>query len=132
MHGTSLLLLTILLCVCQTNCKLVLRIHLKLIFSNVYVVLDHEFETVILSILNLHLCFFNGCFQWMSCSSIKEISKESQTFKVKILKNSPPDRFWWAPTMYKFKRSSSNIDLWAWENVKYTMRKTRQVNIEYW
>ena len=28
--------------------------------------------------------------------------------------------------MYKFKGSSNNIDLWEWENVKYTMRKTSQ------
>ena len=40
-----------------------------------YVVLDYDFEQVILSILNLHLCSYIGCFQWMFFSLIKEVNR---------------------------------------------------------
>ena len=33
-----------------------------------------DLEKVILSILDLHLCYFNECFSWMFLSSVKEIS----------------------------------------------------------
>ena len=38
-----------------------LRLQGRLIFGNVYVVLHYDFEWVILTILNLYLCSFNGC-----------------------------------------------------------------------
>ena len=39
-----------------------LRIQKGLILLSRYVVLDYEFELVILSIPRLHLCFYNRCF----------------------------------------------------------------------
>ena len=40
-----------------------------------YVTLDHNFEEVIFSILNLHACSFIWCIWWMFFSSIKEINR---------------------------------------------------------
>ena len=40
-----------------------------------YVVPDYDFEKVILSVLHLHLCPFDGCFEWMFFTSIKEVSR---------------------------------------------------------
>ena len=40
-----------------------------------YLVLYYGFEQVFLSILYLYLCSFNGYFQWIFFSSIKEMNK---------------------------------------------------------
>ena len=55
-----------------------------------WVVLEYNFEFVILSILNLYLCSFNRSFQWMFFNSIKEIKtfrKEINKFLSKVMSN---------------------------------------------